>query len=101
MKNESYTHNIKYTVNNISGADLADIQLLSKFKKGICFLLCIIDIFSKYAWVASLKDKKSIKITDVSQKTLINLDLNQTRYWLIKAANFTIKQWNHRFHKMM
>ena len=92
MKNESYTHNIKYTVNNISGADLADIQLLKKFKQIICFLLCIIDIFSKYAWVVSLKDKKSIKITDVSQKTLINLDLNQTRYWLIKAANFTIKQ---------
>ena len=89
MKNESYTHNIKYTVNNVSGADLADIQLLKKFKKIICFLLCIIDIFSKYAWVVSLKDKKSIKITDVSQKTLINLDLNQTRYWLI---NFTVRQ---------
>ena len=36
---------------NIWGADLADIQLSSKYNKGIRFLLCVIDIFSKYAWV--------------------------------------------------
>ena len=32
---------------NIWGADLADVQLLSKFNKGFRFLLCVIDIFSK------------------------------------------------------
>ena len=42
---------------NVWGADLADMQLLSKNNKGIRFLLCVIDIFSKYAWVFSLKDK--------------------------------------------
>ena len=31
--------------------DLADMQLVSKFNKGFRFLLCVIDIFSKYAWV--------------------------------------------------
>ena len=36
---------------NIWGADLADMQLISKFNKGFRFLLCVIDIFSKYAWV--------------------------------------------------
>ena len=36
---------------NIWGADLADMQLLNKFNKGFRFLLCVIDIFSKYAWV--------------------------------------------------
>ena len=39
---------------NIWGADLADMQLLSKYNKGIRFLLCVIDIFSKYAWVVPL-----------------------------------------------
>ena len=34
--------------------------LLSKFNKGFIFLLCVIDIFSKYAWVIPLKDKKGI-----------------------------------------
>ena len=39
-------------------ADLADMQLISKFNKGFRFLLCVIDIFSKYAWVVPLNDKK-------------------------------------------
>ena len=43
---------------NIWGADLADIQLISKFNKGFRFSLCVIDNFSKYAWLAPLKDKK-------------------------------------------
>ena len=47
---------------NIWGVDLADMQLLSKYNKGIRFLLCVIDIFSKYAWVVPLKDKKGISI---------------------------------------
>ena len=42
---------------NICGVDLADMQLLSKYNKGIRFLLCVIDIFSKYALVVPLKDK--------------------------------------------
>ena len=46
---------------NICGVDLADMQLLSKFNKGYRFLLCVIDIFSKYAWVIPLKDKKRHK----------------------------------------
>ena len=45
---------------NIWGVDLADMQLLSKFNKGFRFLLCVIDIFSKYAWVVLLKDKKGV-----------------------------------------
>ena len=36
---------------NIWGADLADMQLLNKYNKGIRFLLCVIDIFSKYVWI--------------------------------------------------
>ena len=43
---------------NVCGADLADTQLITKFNKGFKFLLCLLDIFSKYAWVAPLKDKK-------------------------------------------
>ena len=41
---------------NIWGADLADMQLSSRYNKGIRFLLCVIDIFSKCAWVVPLKD---------------------------------------------
>ena len=41
--------------------DLTDMQLLSKFNKGNRFLLCAIEIYSKYAWVIPLKDKKVLK----------------------------------------
>ena len=45
-------------IDNICGADVADMQLISKFNKRFRFLLCIINIYSKYAWVIPLKDKK-------------------------------------------
>ena len=49
---------------NIWGADLADMQLIRKFNKGLRFLLCVINIFSRYAWVVPLKDKKGFRIVD-------------------------------------
>ena len=55
-------------IDNIWGADLADIQLTSKFNERIRFLLCVIDIYSKYAWIIPLKDKKGITITNAFQK---------------------------------
>ena len=53
---------------NIWGADLVHMPLLSKFNKEFRFLLCTIDIFSKYAWVIPLKDKKGISIVNAFQK---------------------------------
>ena len=55
---------------NIWGVDLADMQLISKYNKGIRFLLCVIDIFSKYAWIVPLKDKKGISIVKAFQSIL-------------------------------
>ena len=55
---------------NIWGADLADMQLLSRYNKRIRFLLCVIDIFSKYAWVVPLKDKKGISVNKAFQSIL-------------------------------
>ena len=48
---------------NIWSTDLVDMQLISKFNKKIRFLLCVIDLFGKYAWVVPLKDKKGRTIT--------------------------------------
>ena len=50
------------------------MQLISKFNKGFRFLLCVIDIFSKYAWVVPLKDKKGISIANAFQKILKESD---------------------------
>ena len=59
---------------NIWGTDLADMQLISNFNKRFRFLLCFIDIFSKYAWVVPIKDKKGITIIDAFQKILKESD---------------------------
>ena len=70
----------------IWGADLADMQSISNFNKGFRFLLCVINIFSKYARVVPLKDKKSVSIVDAFQKILDASNKKQ----LIKEANVTI-----------
>ena len=51
-------------IDNIQGIDLPDMHLINKFYKWIRILLCVIDIFSKYAWIIPLKDKKDITITN-------------------------------------
>ena len=66
---------------NIWGVDLADIQLLSKYNKGIRFLLCVIDIFSKYAWVVPLKDKKGISIVKAFQSILKQSNRKPNKIW--------------------
>ena len=75
-------------IDNIWGADLADMQLLSKFNKGIRFLLCVIDIFSKYAWVIPLKDKKGITITNAFQKILDESNRKPNKIWVDKGSEF-------------
>ena len=49
-------------IDSIWGADLAEMQLINKVNKEIRFLLCVYDIFSKYTWVISWKEKKGITI---------------------------------------
>ena len=81
---------------NIWGADLADMQLISKFNKGFRFLLCVIDIFSKYAWVVPLKDKKGITITNAFQKILKESNRKPNKIWVDKGSEFynsSFKKW--------
>ena len=81
---------------NIWGADLADMQLISKFNKGFRFLLCVIDIFSKYAWVVPLKDKKGITIINAFQKILKESNRKPNKIWVDKGSEFynsSVKKW--------
>ena len=81
---------------DIWGADLGDMQLISKFNKGFRFLLCVIDIFSKYALVVPLKDKKSVSIVDVLQKVLDGSNRKPNKIWVDKGKEFynnSFKKW--------
>ena len=81
---------------NIQGADLADMQLISKFNKRYRILLCVIDIFSKYAWVVTLKDEKDVKIVDAFQKILNDSNRKPNKIWIdigSKFYNNSFKKW--------
>ena len=80
---------------NIWGVDLADIQSLSKYNKGIRYLLCAIDLFSQYAWVVPLKDKKGISIIDAFQKILKESNRKPNKIWINKGREF----YNNSFKK--
>ena len=82
---------------NIWGPDLADMQLISKFNKGFRFLLCVIDIFSKYAWVIPLKDKKGVSIVNAFQKILDDSNRKPNKIWVDKGSEF----YNSSFKKMV
>ena len=70
------------------GVDLADIQLLSKYNKGYKFLLCIIDVYTKYASVVSLKDKKGISIVNVFQKIINDSKRRPNKIWVDRGSEF-------------
>ena len=91
---------------NIWGADLADMQLLSRYNKGIRFLLCVIDIFSTYAWVVPLKDKKGVSIVAAFQSILKQSNrrakgtsaqhIKPNKIWVDKGSEFyntSFKKW--------
>ena len=64
------------------------MQLISKFNKGICFLLCVIEILCKCARVIPLKDKKGITITNAFQKILDKSNCKPNKIWLDKGIEF-------------
>ena len=81
---------------NIWGSDLADMQLISKLNKRFRFLLCVIHIFSKYAWVVPLKDKKSVSIVNAFQKILDKSGRKPNKIWVDKESEFynnSFKKW--------
>ena len=72
------------------------MQLISQFNKGFRFLLCIIDIFSKYAWVVPLKDKKGVSIVNAFQSILKKSNRKPNKIWVDKGGEFynrSMKSW--------
>ena len=73
--------------NNIWGVDLADMQSLSKYNKGVKYLFCAIDLLSKYAWVIPLKDKKGTSIVTAFQK-IISKGRKPNEIWVDQVSEF-------------
>ena len=82
-------------IDNIWGADLTDMQFISNFNKGFRFLLCVIDIYSKCAWIIPLKDKKGTTITSAYPKILNQSNSKPTKIWVDGGEfyNRSMKSW--------
>ena len=82
---------------NMWRVDLADTQSLSKKNKGIKYLLCAIDLFSKYAFVVPLKDKKGISITNAFKKIIKQSNRKPNKIWVDQGGEF----YNHVFKRWL
>ena len=81
---------------NIWGADLADMQSLSRKNKGIKYLLCTIDLYSKHAFVIPLKDKKGISIVNAFDKIIKQSNRKPNKIWVDQGGEFynnVFKKW--------
>ena len=78
-------------------ADLADMKVISKYNKGSRYLLCVIDIFSKYAWVVHLKDKKGTTTGNAFQSILNNPKRKPNKIWVDQGSKF----YNNHFKKWL
>ena len=73
---------------NIGSVDLADMQLISKYNKVIRYLLCAIDLFSKYAFVVPLKGKKGVAIVNAFQQILNKSGFKPNKTWVDQGGKF-------------
>ena len=71
---------------NIWVVDLTDMQSLSKYNKGIKYLLCVIDLFGKYAWVIPIKDKKGTRIVNAFKKILSDSNRKRNKIWVDQGS---------------
>ena len=72
------------------------MQLISKRNKGIRYLLCVIDLFSKYAWVVPLKEKKRVSFINAFQKSLDSSKRKPNKIWVDQGSEFynnSFKKW--------
>ena len=72
------------------------MQSLSKYNKGIKYLLCAIDLFSKYAWVVPIKDKKGTSIVNAFQK-IISKGRKPNKIWVDQSREF----YNNSFNRFL
>ena len=81
---------------NMWGVDLADLQSLSRKNNGIKYLLCAIDLYSKYAFVIPLKDKKAISIVNAFDKIIKQSGKKTSKIWVDQGSEFynnVFKRW--------
>ena len=90
---------ISYGIDKIWADDLVEIQKFSKWNKGIKYLLMVIDVFSKYGWIVSLKDKKTESVSSAFDKIFKKAERKPEMLWTDKGSEFVSKHFKEFLKK--
>ena len=92
-KRRRFYSSFKYNI--FGGGDLTGMQLISKYNKWIRFLLCAIDLLSKYFWVVSLKEKKGVTIVNAFKVIFDSSKRKPNKRWVDQGSEFynSLKKW--------
>ena len=86
-------------IDEIGAADLVEIQKFSKWNKGIKYLLMVIDVFSKYGWIAPLKDSKTESVSTAFDKIFKKSERVPEMLWTDKGSEFVSKHFKEFLKK--
>ena len=82
---------------NIWGIDLADMSLISRFNKGIKYLLWVIDLFSRYSLAIPLKNKNGDSIVEGLKKIFKGSNRKPNKIWVDNGREF----YNNKFKNFL
>ena len=98
-KNFSKRRAISYGIDKMWAADLVEMQKFSKWNKGIKYLLMVIDVFSKYGWIAPLKDKKTESVSSAFNEIFKKNVRKLVLLWTDKGSEFISKHFKEFLKK--
>ena len=99
QKNFSKRKVISNGIDKIWAADLVEMQKFSKWNKGIKYLLMVTDIFSKYGWIAPLKDKKIESVSKAFDEIFKKSKRKPLMLWTDKGSEFISKHFKEFLKK--
>ena len=79
-------------IDDIWAADLVDMQGFAKDNDGVKYLLCVIDLFSRYGWIVSLKDKSGESVFVAFTKIFTSSGRKPDKLWVDKGTEFYNKR---------
>ena len=76
------------SIDEIWAMDLASMENLADDNEGYKFILCVIDVFSKYAWCIPLKNKSSSTVLEAVKKIISESGRTPKRFWTDRGTEF-------------
>ena len=86
-------------IDKIWAADLVEMQKFSKWNKGVKCLMMVIDVFSKYGWIAPLKDKKTECVSLAFDEIFKKSKRKPEMLWTDKGSEFISKHFKEFLKK--